>query len=36
MVRHYNKKELSGFIRISVGKPQHTDALMKALEKVLR
>lgn len=35
MVRHYDKKELRGFIRISVGKPEHTDALMKALEKIL-
>jgi len=31
MVRHYAKKELSGFIRISAGKPQHTCALMDAL-----
>lgn len=35
MVRHYDKKELKNFIRISVGKPEHTDALMKALEKIL-
>ncbi|KAI5071047.1 hypothetical protein GOP47_0013298 [Adiantum capillus-veneris] len=33
MVRHYDKKELRGFIRISVGKPEHTDALMKAFKK---
>jgi histidinol-phosphate aminotransferase len=32
MVRHYAKKELSGFIRISVGKPEHTDALIAALQ----
>ena len=31
MVRHYAKKELSGYIRISVGKPAHTDALLSAL-----
>ncbi len=31
MVRHYAKKELSGYIRISVGKPEHTDALMEVL-----
>lgn len=31
MVRHYAKKELSGYIRVSVGKPEHTDALMAAL-----
>lgn len=34
MVRHYAKKELSGFIRISVGKPEHTDALMEALGSI--
>jgi len=32
MVRHYAKKELSGFIRVSVGKPEHTDALMRVLK----
>jgi histidinol-phosphate aminotransferase len=31
MVRHYAKKELSGYVRVSVGKPEHTDALMAAL-----
>ena len=31
MVRHYAKKELSGFIRISVGKPEHTDIVLTAL-----
>lgn len=35
MVRHYDKKELRGFIRISVGKPEHTDALIKAFQKIL-
>eukprot|EP01018_Ginkgo_biloba_P040065 Gb_10387 [translate_table: standard] len=34
MIRHYNNKELKGFIRISVGKPEHTDALMAALRLV--
>jgi histidinol-phosphate aminotransferase len=34
MVRHYAKKELSGFIRISVGKPEHTDALLEALHSI--
>lgn len=29
MVRHYNKKELKGFIRVSVGKPEQTDILMQ-------
>lgn len=32
MVRHYAKKELSGYIRISVGKPEQTDALMAAIK----
>ncbi|KAH7366436.1 hypothetical protein KP509_18G077900 [Ceratopteris richardii] len=36
MVRHYDKKELRGYIRVSVGKPEHTDALMHALEKILK
>lgn len=34
MVRHYAKKELKGFIRISAGKPGHTDALLKALREI--
>ena len=34
MVRHYAKKELSGYIRISVGKPEHTDALQRALQRI--
>ncbi|KQK00968.1 histidinol-phosphate aminotransferase, chloroplastic [Brachypodium distachyon] len=32
MIRHYDKKELKGYIRISVGKPEHTDALMEGLK----
>lgn len=35
MVRHYNKKMLDGFVRISVGKPEHTDALIAALESMV-
>ncbi|XAR64009.1 Histidinol-phosphate transaminase [Bertholletia excelsa] len=31
MIRHYNKKELKGYVRVSVGKPEHTDALMECL-----
>lgn len=31
MVRHYDTPLLKGFIRVSVGKPEHTDALMAAL-----
>ena len=34
MVRHYAKKELSGYIRVSVGKPEHTDALQRALRQL--
>eukprot|EP00798_Chlamydomonas_sp_ICE-L_P029220 gene29220-5724_t len=34
IVRHYAKKELSGYIRISVGKPEHTDALVASLRKL--
>ncbi|CAH9102738.1 unnamed protein product [Cuscuta epithymum] len=32
MIRHYSSKELCGFVRVSVGKPEHTDALMQALK----
>lgn len=32
MIRHYNKKELKGYVRVSVGKPEHTDALMECLK----
>ncbi|KAG6534598.1 histidinol-phosphate aminotransferase, chloroplastic-like [Zingiber officinale] len=31
MIRHYDKKELKGYVRISVGKPEHTNVLMKCL-----
>ncbi|XP_012069876.1 histidinol-phosphate aminotransferase, chloroplastic isoform X2 [Jatropha curcas] len=34
MVRHYNNKELKGYIRISVGKPEQTDALMLSLKSI--
>lgn len=34
MVRHYSKKELSGYIRVSVGKPEHTDVLQRALQQI--
>ncbi|KAK6939777.1 hypothetical protein RJ641_029308 [Dillenia turbinata] len=33
MIRHYNKKELKGFVRVSVGKPEHTDILMQCLKR---
>jgi histidinol-phosphate aminotransferase len=31
LVRYFNKPGLRDFIRISVGKPEHTDALLQAL-----
>lgn len=34
MVRHYEKAELKNYIRISVGKPEQTDAVIKALKLV--
>ena len=35
MVRHYSKPaSISGCIRVSVGKPEQTDLLQKALSKV--
>ena len=33
-VRHYATKELNGYIRISVGLPEHTDKLMAALRSL--
>ncbi|CAO2835281.1 unnamed protein product [Amaranthus hypochondriacus] len=33
MIRHYNSKELKGFVRVSVGKPEHTDVLIKCLKE---
>lgn len=33
LVRYFNKPGLQNCIRISVGKPEHTDALMAALQK---
>ncbi|KAK9167709.1 hypothetical protein Scep_002900 [Stephania cephalantha] len=32
MIRYYDKKELRGYVRVSVGKPEHTDALIKCLK----
>lgn len=34
LIRHYNTNLLDGFVRISVGKPEHTDALITALRNV--
>ncbi|CAF2196336.1 unnamed protein product [Brassica napus] len=33
MVRHYNSQELKGFVRVSAGKPEHTDAFMDCLKQ---
>ncbi|MCD9639347.1 hypothetical protein HAX54_023787 [Datura stramonium] len=32
MIRHYSHEELKGYVRVSVGKPEHTEALMKCLK----
>jgi histidinol-phosphate/aromatic aminotransferase/cobyric acid decarboxylase-like protein len=32
MIRHYQKKLLDGYVRISVGKPEQTDKLIEALK----
>lgn len=34
LIRHFNKPGLSDHIRVSVGKPEHTDAILKALGKI--
>lgn len=34
MIRHYNNKELSGYVRVSVGKPEQTDILMDCLNRL--
>jgi len=36
LVRYFDKPLLKDFIRISVGKPEHTDALIKALQEIER
>ena len=33
LVRYFEEPRLKDYIRISVGKPEHTDALIKALER---
>lgn len=33
MIRHYNSKELKGYVRVSAGKPEHTDVLMNCLKR---
>lgn len=32
LIRNYSKPGLEDYVRISIGKPEHTDALIKALE----
>jgi histidinol-phosphate aminotransferase len=34
LVRYFDQPRLQNFIRISVGKPEHTDALMKVLREI--
>ena len=34
LVRYFDKPLLKDFIRISVGKPEHTDALINALQEI--
>ncbi len=34
LIRHFNKPYVSDCIRISAGKPEHTDALIAALKKI--
>ncbi len=36
LVRYFDTPRLRDFIRISVGKPEHTDVLIKALQKIER
>lgn len=34
LIRNYNKLGLENYVRISVGKPEHTDALLAALREI--
>ncbi|MBA7708250.1 Histidinol-phosphate aminotransferase [subsurface metagenome] len=34
LVRYFDEPILRNFIRFSVGKPEHTDALIKALQEI--
>lgn len=34
LVRYFDEPRLQNFIRISVGKPEHTDALIRALQEI--
>ncbi|PIU57421.1 MAG: histidinol-phosphate aminotransferase, partial [Chloroflexi bacterium CG07_land_8_20_14_0_80_51_10] len=33
-IRHFDTPKLEKMIRISVGKPEHTDAVIKALAEI--
>ncbi len=35
LVRYFDQPHLQNFIRISVGKPEHTDALIRALKEIV-
>ncbi|KAF3443986.1 hypothetical protein FNV43_RR13676 [Rhamnella rubrinervis] len=32
MIRHYDSKDLRNYVRFTVGKPEHTDVIMKCLQ----
>ncbi|GJW16386.1 histidinol phosphate aminotransferase, chloroplastic-like protein [Tanacetum coccineum] len=34
MIRHYSNKELKGYVRVSVGKPEQTDILMDCIGRL--
>ncbi|KZV21810.1 histidinol-phosphate aminotransferase, chloroplastic-like [Dorcoceras hygrometricum] len=34
MIRHYSNKELAAYVRVSVGRPEHTDVLMECLKRL--
>jgi histidinol-phosphate aminotransferase len=34
LVRYFDEPRVRNYIRISVGKPEHTDALFKALREI--
>ena len=34
LIRYFDEPILQGFVRFSVGKPEHTDALIKALREI--
>jgi histidinol-phosphate aminotransferase len=34
LIRYFDKPRLQNYLRISVGKPEHTDALIKPLKEM--